>query len=333
MPINPNAKLWRFPDHNDWIHTRINSQNKRYFIRDLQAVLLRCGVVDKFKEGPFGRYLDLVQPLVIHGMLIYNLLKKEIILPNKQKDNEIWFGLGRQQARFGREEFCLCSGLNMGPLPKDFKKKKQVVDGSILCRYFKGKRPSGELLFGTFKQLTDADGDDALKMAYILMVSQFFGTEEARKAVPGWLLTLVEDEKAFNTFSWGTYFHNYTMCWLKGLLHNHITTLRGTEKKKEDNGQKEEENNKENEDKKKKKKNKAVEKEKKKIQVQDEEVVEKEDIDLPKVHEDAQKDNTSKCRTINIFGFPLPLQVIVSHFIVLLTLHTIFRYEITLFDF
>ena len=76
-----------------------------------------------------------------------------------------------------------------------------------------------------------------------------------------------------------------------------------------------------------------MEKEKKKIQVEDEEVVEKEDIDLPKVHEDAQKDNTSKCRTINIFGFPLPLQVIVSHFIVLSTLHTIFRYEITLFDF
>ena len=133
-----------------------------------------------------------------------------------------------------------------------------------MCRYFKGKRPSGELLFGTFKQLTDADGDDALKMAYILMVSQFFGTEEARKAVPGWLLTLVEDEKAFNTFSWGTYFHNYTMGWLKGLLHNHITTLRGTEKNKEDNGQKEEENNKENRIKRRRRKTKRWKRKKRK---------------------------------------------------------------------
>ena len=325
MPINPNAKRWRFPDHKDWIQTRINSQNKRFLMRDLQAVLIRCGMLDRFKEGPFGHYLELFQPLVIHGMLIYNLLKKEIILPNQQEDDEMWFGLGRKKARFGREEFCVCSGLNMGPLPEDFKGKKQVVAGSMMSRYFKEKRPSGELLFGTFKKLTDADGEDALKMAYILMVTQFFGTEDSRKAIPAWLFTLVEDENAFNTFSWGSYIHNFTMFWLKGLLQNHIKTLRRKDKKKNDNGHKQQENKEENEDKKKKKKkkNKAVEREKKKIQVEDEEVVEKEDTDLP----------NAECHTINLFGFPLPFQVIVSHLIVLSTLHAIFRYRITLFEF
>ncbi|KAK1568392.1 hypothetical protein Q3G72_023925 [Acer saccharum] len=40
MLVNPNEKLWRFPDHRDCIHTRINSQNKCHLIIDLKDVLI-----------------------------------------------------------------------------------------------------------------------------------------------------------------------------------------------------------------------------------------------------------------------------------------------------
>ncbi|KAK0586769.1 hypothetical protein LWI29_012036 [Acer saccharum] len=118
MPPNPNAKLWRFPDHKEWVvNVRVNSQSKKNLIIDIKEVLTSCGMVQRFKEGPFGSYLDLPQPSKIHGILIHNLLKREVIIP-EQREDEIWLGLGRSQVRFGKEEFCLCSGLKMGPLPQ-----------------------------------------------------------------------------------------------------------------------------------------------------------------------------------------------------------------------
>ncbi|KAK3218451.1 hypothetical protein Dsin_012421 [Dipteronia sinensis] len=101
-------------------------------------------------------------------MLIYNLLKREIIQPKSQAD-EMWFCFGKDQASFGREEFCLCRGLNMGTPPKGFREKKEVGKDSFLSRFFEGKRYTVELLEATFQGLTDADGDDALKLEYLLM--------------------------------------------------------------------------------------------------------------------------------------------------------------------
>ncbi|KAK0574935.1 hypothetical protein LWI29_031134 [Acer saccharum] len=143
----------------------------------------------------------MIQPIRVHGMLIYNLLKRPLIHPEEEKDDEMWFGLGEKKARFGREEFCLCSGLNMGTLPEGFQEKEEVSEEPILTRYFVDENPSIELLEETFNRLTEpSEGDDALKMGYLLMVSQFFGMDEARTAIPSWVLSLVEDIDAFECF-------------------------------------------------------------------------------------------------------------------------------------
>ncbi|KAK0590551.1 hypothetical protein LWI29_028689 [Acer saccharum] len=148
----------------------------------------------------------MIQPIKVHGMLIYNLLKRQLICPEEEKDDEMWFGLGEKKARFGREEFCLCSGLNMGTLPEGFQEKEEVSEESILTHYFVDENPSIELLEATFNRLTEpSEGDDALKMGYLLMVSQFFGMDEARTAIPSWVLSLVEDIDAFESFPWGSY--------------------------------------------------------------------------------------------------------------------------------
>ncbi|KAK0576625.1 hypothetical protein LWI29_020792 [Acer saccharum] len=148
----------------------------------------------------------MIQPVRVHGMLIYNLLKRQLICPEEEKDDEMWFGLGEKKAWFGREEFCLCSGLNMGTLPEGFQEKEEVSEESILTRYFVDENPSIELLEATFNRLTEpSEGDDALKMGYLLMVSQFFGMDEARTAIPSWVLSLVEDIDAFESFPWGSY--------------------------------------------------------------------------------------------------------------------------------
>ncbi|KAK3228847.1 hypothetical protein Dsin_000728 [Dipteronia sinensis] len=217
----------------------------------------------------------------------------------------MWFGLGRDQARFEREEFCLCCGLKMGTLPEGFREKKQVADDSILSRYFDDKRPTVELLDATFKHLTIQEGDDALKIAYLLMVSQFFGTDEGRTAISTWLVALVEDEKAFKSFSWDFYIFDVTFFWLKNAAEKHFKNLRGQNQKKD--GEKKKENE-ENKLMKKKKKKKAVESQKK-IEVEDgEKVAEQVNNDNMKPQEDGQQKNDSNYFTFNIWGFPLTFQ-------------------------
>ncbi|KAK0572912.1 hypothetical protein LWI29_000310 [Acer saccharum] len=190
----------------------------------------------RFKEGPFGQYLDMIQPIRVHGMLIYNLLKRQLIGPKEENDDEMWFGLGEKKARFRREEFCLCSGLNMGTLPEGFQEKEEVNEESILTRYFVDENPSIELLEATFNRLTEpSEGDDALKMGYLLMVSQFFGMDKARTAIPSWVLSLVEDINAFESFPWGSYIFDVTLCCLKNAADKHIEKLRGIGEKKEEN--------------------------------------------------------------------------------------------------
>ena len=295
-------KQWRYPDHKSWVHARINSHNKKNFLQDLKSVLTRCGVLDRFKEGPFGDYLDMIQPIRVHGMLIYNLLKRQLIRPEEEKDDEMWFGLGEKKAGFGREEFCLCSGLNMGTLPEGFREKEEVSEESILRRYFSDENPTIELLEATFNRLREPSaGDDALKMAYLLMVSQFFGMDEARTAIPSWVLSLVEDIDAFESFPWGSYIFDVTLRCLKNAADKHIEKLRGNGEKKEENeGPKNKKRKKKEEENKEEKKKKPKKKKKKKTDNQQAEL------------DNQQNNDDSKCFTFHVYGFLLAFQVIVA---------------------
>ncbi|KAK3204322.1 hypothetical protein Dsin_018368 [Dipteronia sinensis] len=176
----------------------------------------------------------------VHTMLIYNLLKRQIILPNLENEDEIWFGLGQKEARFGREELCLCSGLNMGTLPEGFREKEEVREEPILTPHFPDESLMIELLEAIFNRLTEhVSGDDALKMGYLLMVSQFFGIDEARTAISA---------------------------------GKHLGRLRGDgQKKKEKEENKKRKKKEEKEEEEEEKKKKKPKKKKKKTEVEDEE--------------------------------------------------------------
>ncbi|KAK0607477.1 hypothetical protein LWI29_015642 [Acer saccharum] len=64
---NLNANLWRFPNHESWVTVRVNSGSKQYFITNLKEVLEKFGLEEKFKEGPFSIYLKLEEPLTLYG--------------------------------------------------------------------------------------------------------------------------------------------------------------------------------------------------------------------------------------------------------------------------
>ncbi|KAK2663297.1 hypothetical protein Ddye_001871 [Dipteronia dyeriana] len=225
MPKDSNDKHWRFPDHNTWVCSRINSNSKGQIIQVVKDVLSKCGMLERFRNGLFGHYLDLPQPVVVHGMLIYNLLKKEIIHP-KGREDEIWFGLGQKKVCFGKEQFCVCSGLKMGVMPEVFLKMKPDVEAYFYTKYFK-HTPTPEVLESIFAQGTEADGEHLLKMAYILMVCQFFGKDDQMSVIPGWLIVLVDNEQAFTNFPWGTYIFSMTLFSLHSSTKKRLQRLRG----------------------------------------------------------------------------------------------------------
>ena len=108
------------PDHERWINARINSH-----------------VLEQFKEGPFGHYLGLHLPVTTHGKVLHSILKRQIEYTSRSenasppRDDDMWFGLGSQQHRFGQVEFCLCSGVKMGKLPEGLIKAITASNNSL----------------------------------------------------------------------------------------------------------------------------------------------------------------------------------------------------------
>ncbi|KAK2657371.1 hypothetical protein Ddye_010423 [Dipteronia dyeriana] len=109
MPKDPNDKHWRFPDHNTWVRSRINSNSKGQIIQVVKDVLSKCGMLERFRNGPFGHYLDLPQRVIIHP---------------KGKEDEMWFGLGQKK------------WVENGVMPEGFLKMKLDVETYFYTKYF-----------------------------------------------------------------------------------------------------------------------------------------------------------------------------------------------------
>ncbi|KAK3204846.1 hypothetical protein Dsin_018892 [Dipteronia sinensis] len=195
----------------------------------------------------------------------------------------------------------------MGTLPEGFREKEEVRKDTILTRHFADESPTIELLEAIFNRLTEpVSGDDALKMGYLLMVSQFFGINEAPIAIHGWLFSLIEDNDAFERFLWGSYIFDVTMFWLKNAAGKHLGRLRGDGQKKEEN---EEKNKNKKEENNKSKKKEEKEEEKKKKKKPKKKKTEVEDGEEETDNDNQQNNDVVKYFTFHSYGFLLAFQV------------------------
>jgi hypothetical protein len=228
MALEPNAKTFLYPDHEGWINARINSKSRGHcnILGDISEILGRLHVLEVFKEGPFGQYLDLHLPVTIHGKVLHSILKRQISNASPPRDDEMWFGLGQRQHRFGQVEFCLCSGLKMGKLPEGLIRATYTpTENSLYRRHFENQPTYGSL-FKTFKQLTDDQGEDALKMANLLIIGYILCTVDTRDRVPLWMFAFVDDDAAFKGFAWGSYVYSFTLMRIKNAIHKNLGSLK-----------------------------------------------------------------------------------------------------------
>ncbi|GKC05190.1 phospholipase-like protein [Tanacetum coccineum] len=112
--------------------------------------------------------------------------------------------------QFGREEFCLVSGLKFSvENSADFNKAKEPIP--FRCRVFSSDLDGGsikgndvELLIESdvFKKLDD---NDAVSLCCVGIVQLVLLGVEDRRPVPNWILRLANDRVGWDNYPWGSY--------------------------------------------------------------------------------------------------------------------------------
>ncbi|KAK2658844.1 hypothetical protein Ddye_005377 [Dipteronia dyeriana] len=175
---------------------------KLKLIHDIKEVLGSCGELEEFKKSCFRHYLDL--PHYMRGLFqaqyIHNLLLCQIRFPGANV-GEMWFVIENTKVRLGKREFCLCTGLQFGVLPDIFLKDYVLVKDGFHMRYFAvdGYLLLDQLLNRFLRGEFDHKGD-GLKMALVLIANNNLFTQDYLRQVTYWLMLLVEDIQAFNSF-------------------------------------------------------------------------------------------------------------------------------------
>lgn len=118
------------------------------------------------------------------------------------------YQVGEYELKFGREEFCLVTGLRFGvDFSSEFKNgeipfKRRVFDSSydghaINCRMLYNKLKSKE-----FDELSDTD---VVRLALLGVVDLVLLGHEPRYVVPDWRFRLVDNINAWNIYPWGSF--------------------------------------------------------------------------------------------------------------------------------
>ncbi|KAK0594178.1 hypothetical protein LWI29_029516 [Acer saccharum] len=193
----------------------INTHCFHKLISDVDKILDRAGERAEFESGCFGHYLDFPKGGYFQAQFIHSLLLRQIFIPGGSED-ELWFALGKTKARFGKREFCLCTGLKFGRLSDIPSREYEVVPGGIHARYFQGRK---KVVIADLKAPFMAEDfdrpHDALKLALLLFANRVLFGQDDRNQVAYWMFSLVEDVQAFNNFAWGHYVFKMTLHYIR----------------------------------------------------------------------------------------------------------------------
>ncbi|KAK0594290.1 hypothetical protein LWI29_025680 [Acer saccharum] len=108
-------------------------------------------------------------------------------------EDELWFALGKTKARFGKREFCLCTGLKFGRLSDIPSREYEVVPGGIHARYFQGRK---KVVIADLKApFMSEDFDrphDALKLALLLFANRvLFGQDDRNQILDNYISSII----------------------------------------------------------------------------------------------------------------------------------------------
>lgn len=181
-------------------------------------------LVRMFRNTCFGGWLDVHfvdhDPCLVHGML----LRQELVDEERHTEYQrLQFNVSDYICHFGREEFCLMTGLKFGPCNiRDL----ENAPTPLVQRIFPGRHTPLKLL--DLKEVFEGERffelyeEDAIRLCLVIFVEFILCGREPRNCVDTMLLALVEDTNAFNQFPWGSYCWTTTYKSLRNAAWKHI---------------------------------------------------------------------------------------------------------------
>ncbi|GJV31536.1 phospholipase-like protein [Tanacetum coccineum] len=134
------------------------------------------------------------------------------------------------QIQFGREEFCLVTGLKFGveystdyddedkPIPF----RRQVFPSCLDGKHITGKNVEDLIKSKSFKKLDD---DDVVSLCCICILQLVLLGVEDRRAVPNWILRLANDRDGWDDYPWGViYVSSFTIYFMPTIPKNNTLT-------------------------------------------------------------------------------------------------------------
>ncbi|GKA79093.1 phospholipase-like protein, partial [Tanacetum coccineum] len=184
-------------------------RSRMRLIKDIKELLeMNPTRLSLFSESCFGVWLNVPfkdhEPFLIHSML----LNQQEVDEHHTEHHDLQFNVYNYILKFGRREFCICTGMKFGHYDlKPFDSARVV--------------PFRDRVFGhanvTVRHLKEAfDGDewhnindvDVVRLCLVMFVEFVLLGREPKNKTHVHLLALVEDLDVFNQFPWGSYTWN-----------------------------------------------------------------------------------------------------------------------------
>lgn len=181
-------------------------------VQKINTVLRRSpDRVAMFRATCFGVWTDFQckhgDPLLVHVML------QRQIPGCGERGDEIWFHARNMDVKFGREEFCLITGMRFGA----DEEVKHLVNTPFRNRIHnmlpevKSKLRAQHLWrilnSDKFDKMRD---DDAIRVALLYLVVRVFAGRQNEQVIPEDYLHLIEDLDTWNKYPWGSHFWKLT---------------------------------------------------------------------------------------------------------------------------
>ncbi|KAM6548176.1 hypothetical protein CsatB_019852 [Cannabis sativa] len=164
-----------------------------------KAKFTEMDLVETVKASPFGHFWEAGE-LTFSGALVHSLLLRKMKV-DTEKEDEVWFHVGRNDMRFRRIKFGLITGLPMGSAPTDEEIHAKSND-HLVRTYFEGK--SFVQLDSLMLQLERCeDKDDAYKLGLIAFIEGVLVSKEGNVQVWPEMLKFVNDLEFFFKYPWG----------------------------------------------------------------------------------------------------------------------------------
>ncbi|XVF75184.1 hypothetical protein PTKIN_Ptkin13bG0167000 [Pterospermum kingtungense] len=195
---------------------KINHNSKLKVIRDVRHVMATIGqdAQDDIKKSAFGRLLDFDSDARLCGVILHQIIARQFTFTGIS-EHEAWFRIGDNLICFGKQEFCLITGLKFGTSAFDTNAVYRPSDDGLWMKIFKGLQISTKDLWDRFKKGEfNENRDIAIKVALVLLAELVLMAGDGRGCVRSWVWELVDNRDAWDKFPWGKYVFQMTLHYL-----------------------------------------------------------------------------------------------------------------------